>query len=401
MLISLRNSLASNRLLVGVVAVSLVITFLRMPLLNGTFAGLVTAVVFQLYLPGYLLARGVGKHRLPHPIVRFVWILACGFGLTISLGAVGRLFNIPIPIYLIVLHGLMLILALLPAPVLASAPPWKLRRKSIPLYLALAISCAVAFGVSYESRNRFWGFEDQPIFISLVDWLVYHPDTRPNDLPLRSRQIGVFNGDSRFDTDGWSYNHAAWEWASGVPGRQIIWYDLGTQFIWAVPLLTFGLAYEVTQREGVAAVSGIALTLIGLMTLDNIVHYPGYTAFGRFAVFQINVLRQMGVTILLPLTLMVGLSYLRTFRRVDLPVVGLIGITLAAMHPIMIMIFVMSMGVTAALSWLAQPSRATLQKMIPLALVLAITLVLPFIQRFNREGLTAAPPSHPCSSRKS
>jgi hypothetical protein len=110
--------------------------------------------------------------------------------------------------------------------------------------------------------------------------MVYHPDTRPHDTPLRSRQIGVLNGDSRFDTDGWSYDQVGWEWASGVPARQIIWYDLGTLFIWTVPLLTFALAYELTEREGIAAVSGVALTLIGLMTLD-IVHYPGYTAFGR------------------------------------------------------------------------------------------------------------------------
>jgi hypothetical protein len=388
--LSLRQSFQSNRLLIGAVIVSLLVTFLRTPLLNGTFAGLVVTVILQLYLPGYLLARAVGKHRLPHPIARFAWILACGFGLTISLGAVGRLLNIPIPAYLIVLHAVMLVLALLPSGLPAPAQPWRLTRKSLPLYIALTISCVVVFGVSYESRNRVWGFEDQPIFISLVDWLVYHPDTRPNDRPLRSRQIGVFNGDSRFDTDGWSYNQAAWEWTSGVPARQIIWFDLGTLFIWAVPLLTFGLAYELTEREGIAVVSGVALTLIGLMTLDNVIYYPGYTAFGRLAVFQISVLRQMGITILLPLTLMVGLSYLRAFRRIELVAVGLIGIALAAMHPIMIMIFVMSMGVTAAVSWLAKPSRAGLRQLIPLVLVLAITLVLPFVQRFNREGLTAA-----------
>ena len=122
--LSLRQSLQSNRTLVGAVIVSLLITFLRTPLLNGTFPGLVVTVLFQLYLPGYLLARAVGKQRLPHPIARFAWILACGFGLTISLGAVGRLFNIPIIIYLIVLHLVMLILALLPVAAPSPAQPW-------------------------------------------------------------------------------------------------------------------------------------------------------------------------------------------------------------------------------------------------------------------------------------
>src|SRR5690242_1879411 len=126
---SLRQTLKSNRLLIGAVIVSLIVTFLQTPLLNGTFAGLVVTVLFQLYLPGYLLARAVGKARLPHPIARFAWILACGFGLTISLGAVGRLFNIPIAIYLIVLHLVMLALALLPSSQPSPAQPWRLTRK--------------------------------------------------------------------------------------------------------------------------------------------------------------------------------------------------------------------------------------------------------------------------------
>jgi hypothetical protein len=51
-------------------------------------------------------------------------------------------------------------------------------------------------------------------------------------------------------------------------------------------------------------------------------------------VFQISVLRQMAITIMLPLALMVGISC-RDFAATELPIVTLVGIALATMHPIM------------------------------------------------------------------
>jgi tetratricopeptide (TPR) repeat protein len=380
----------SNRIFLGAIFISLIVTFLHVPFLNGTFAALVMAVISQIYLPGYLLARALGKNSSFHPISRFAWTLVCGLGLTVTLGAAARVLNIPVPIYLLVLHGIMLGLALLPRPSLSASPFWRLTRQNLPLYVAVAVSCLTVLGVSYESRYRFFGFEDQPIFISLVDWMAAHPDVRPNDVPLRSRQIGVLNGDTRFDSDGWSYNQAAWVWVSGVPARQIVWYDLGALFVWAVPLLTFALAYELTGKESTAAGSAVAVAIVGLMTLDNIVYNPGYSAFGRFAVFQINVLRQMSITIMLPLALLAGLAYLKNLRRGDLIATALAGLALASMHPIQATIFVMSAGATAALVWLAAPSRSRFVKLLPFALVLLLILALPFVQRFNREGLTEA-----------
>jgi hypothetical protein len=381
---SLTQSLNNNRLWVGAVLVSLAVNLLRVPLLHGTFAALVGAVGLQLYLPGYLLARALGKNRHPHPIVRFAWVLVCGLALTICLGIPARLLSLPIPAYLIALHLVMLVLALLPTPAPTQETPWKLTRSTIPLYVLVAVCCVVALGVGYESRERFYGFEDQPIFISLVDWMAHHPGELPNDLPLRSRQIGVLNGDSRFDTDGFSYNQAAWVWTSGVTGAQLIWYDLGALFLWASPLLIFALAYEVTQRERAAAWSAVALVIVGLLTLDNLVYNPIYTAFGRFALFQINTLRQASITFMLPLTLMAALSYLRTYERRTLVIVALAGLALAAMHPIQAMIFLMSIGVTLLIRWLAQPGRAALLRLLPLVVALTFALLLPAIQRVNR-----------------
>jgi hypothetical protein len=87
---SLRQSLQSNRPLVGAVMVSLVVTFLRTPLLNGTFAGLVVAVICSFFTG---LSGGAGGGQTPDASsdARFAWILVCGFALTISLGVLARL----------------------------------------------------------------------------------------------------------------------------------------------------------------------------------------------------------------------------------------------------------------------------------------------------------------------
>src|SRR5689334_18982886 len=89
---------------VAYVAISLLISLLRIPFFHGTFPALVIAVIFQVYLPGYLLARFLGRASSSHPIVRFIWILACGLVFTICIGAVARVLSLPVPIYLLFLH---------------------------------------------------------------------------------------------------------------------------------------------------------------------------------------------------------------------------------------------------------------------------------------------------------
>lgn len=384
---------------VGLVALSLALTFLHP--LNGTIGGLFIAVICQIYLPGYLLVRALGRHQSPHPIARFAWVLFAGLGLTVSIGAFMKLLGVPVPTYLLMLHALMFILALLPAGAPAVGEyPWRFSGKSLPLYILLGLCCVVVFGVNYESRYRFYGFEDQPIFISHIDWLSTRPyETPPGGWPLRSRQLGVAigeMGDSRFDTDGLTYAQAAWCWASGVNAAQFLWYDISTLFIWSVPLLAFALGYQLTGRESAGAWTAAGMTIGGLFTLDNIAYNPSYEAFGRLTVFQINVLRQFSLTIMLPLALMAGVSYLRTYQRRDLVLIGVGGFALAAMHPFQIAIFAISIGGMGAVKWLAdttrrselpsQPyiERATIMKLLPLVLLLAVLAVLPVIQRSTR-----------------
>ncbi|HUN06478.1 MAG TPA: hypothetical protein PLQ56_07745 [Aggregatilineales bacterium] len=369
-----------------VVVLSLLVNLLQVPVLHGTFGALVVAVLTQVYLPGYLLARRLGRHRLPHPIHRFGWVLACGLGFSIVMAAPFRLFEQAIPVYLIILHIVMFLLAIWfdgKAP--SDEPDWQWNWSRLPSFALVALCSVIAMGVSYESRYRFYGFEDQPIFISYIDWLVHHPGVRPvPETPLRSRQVAVISADSRMDTDGWTYNHAAWSWVSGVDGAQLIWYDLATLFIWSVPLITFALAYEITRKETTAIFSSAALTIAGLLTLDNLVYAPNYVAYGRFVLFQINVPRQASLTLTLPLALLTAFAYLRTYSRRDLLMMGLSALAVAIMHPIQFMILAVSLGAVGLARLIAAPRLITLRQFIPMGIVLGLILALPYIQRSTR-----------------
>ncbi|MBZ0297656.1 MAG: hypothetical protein K8L99_34180 [Anaerolineae bacterium] len=350
--------------------------------LSGTKIALVLVIITQLYLPGLLLARALGRLE-SHPIMRLLWILVGGLSLTVCLGAAARFLQVSIPLYLLVLHAIMLLLALRPAPAAPVDARWRLSRRDLPLYGLLVLSCVIVLLVGIDrNRFRFNGFEDQTVFVSLADWLANAPD----DPGLLDRRIGVVNPDRRWETDGWTYTHAAWVWSSGVSAADLIWYDLTPLFMWLVPLVIFGLAYTLTRRESAAVWSAAMLTLAGLLTLDGLVYNPTVIAYGQFAVFQVNTLRAFSTALMLPLALMVALSYLRDTQRRDLLLIFLAGLALATMHPRQIAIFQISIGATAVLWWLSQPTRRRLLNAALLLVVLASLLVLPFIQRLNRPG---------------
>lgn len=371
------------RFRIGLIGISLLICLSGIQLLHGTFVALVITIIFQVYLPGYLLARVLKRTATGHVILSFAWILLSGLALTISLGAIARVLSLSIPIYLLILHMLMFAFATRQGHESVKAnPQWRFSKKKLVPYALVLVSCLVAMGVNYESRNRFYGFEDQSIFISLIDWIATHPNVRPHNVPILSRQIGIINGDIRMATDGWTFIQAAWVWTSGVSARQLVWYDLSTLFIWTVPLIHFALAYELTKRKGAAVWTTVALALAALMTLDNVMYNPTYTAYGRFVLFQINVNRQASITLMLPLALIGGLTYLQTFRKSDLCITILAGFALASMHPIPTTIFVFSLAITALLKWLSTPQRVLLKQYIPLGVTLAFLMALPLFQRY-------------------
>lgn len=385
----MKSFLLTNRRLLGLILISLIFALLRAGPLNGTKIALILTILFQVYLPGYLFARALDKLRGAHPISRFAWVLVAGLSLTICLGGAARYLQVSMLAYTLILHSVMLALTLIQPKEEPASEIWKLSRRNIPLYLLLALCCLVALGVGYErSRFRFNGYEDQTVFIAAADWLAHDPD----DPALYERRIGVppERLDRRWETDGWTYTHAAWVWASGVSTAELIWYDLTPLFVWAVPLAVFALAYELTRREQAAAFCAAALTLAGLMTLDSLVYRTTTLAFGQFALFQLNTLRTASTALVLPLALMAALAYLRQPQRRDLILIFLAGLAIATMHPRQIMIFQISAGATTLLWWLAHRSRQRFWQGLWLLLILVSLLFLPLIQRVNRPSFDQA-----------
>lgn len=342
---------------------------------------LLLVVALQFYLPGWLLARALGKLSVPHPISRFAWVLTCAFALTICLGGLARYVQIPVVGFIVGLHALMLILLALPAPPATHDDNWRWSWRRAPLYALVALCCAIVLSVGLErGQFRFNGFEDQTVFISLADWLANNPD----DPGIRSRRIGVTGGDNRWDTDGWTYTHAVWSRSSDRAAAQLIWFDLTPLFVWTIPLAVFALAYELTRRETTAAWSAAALTCAGLLTLDSLVYYPTTLAFGQFALFQVNTLRTIATALVTPLALLAAFAYLRRPSGRGLILIVLIGLALASLHPRQIVIFLYSAGGTALLWWLAGPTWARFRQMILFGGALTLLLGLPLLQRLQR-----------------
>lgn len=371
----------------ALVALSLLFALLRAGPLNGTTAALLIVLLFQVLLPGALLARALGRLAEPHPLARLVWALAAGLGLAVCLGMAARLLHIPMLAYLLLLHAVMLALALLrplpPAPPLG-VDSWRLTRARLPLYALLALACLVVTGISVErSRFRFSGYEDQTVFVAQADWLAHDPD----DPAVLDRRIGA-PGDPRGAVDGWTYNHAAWVWLTGVPAADLIWHHLSPLFAWAVTLAVFALAYAATGSERTAVLSAAAYTLIGLLTLDTLVYVPNILAVGQYGLIQINTLRTFSTALLLPLGIFAGLALLRAPRRADLVLLLLIGLATASAHPRQAMLLAISLGATAALWLLARPGRSRLVWTAALALVLAAVIALPYMQRLQRAPVT-------------
>lgn len=365
-------------------ALSLLFALLRAGPLNGTVAALVLVALLQVLLPGALLARALGRLAEPQPVARLMWALAAGLGLTVCLGTAARLLHLPVEAYLALLHAVMLALALLrplpPAAPLALDAGRLAPGARLPLYALLALSCLLVTGVSAErSRFRFSGYEDQTVFVAQAEWLAHDPD----DPAVLDRRIGT-PGDPRNAVDGWTYNHAAWVWQTGVPAANLIWYHLSPLLAWAAPLAVFALAWAATGSERTAALSAAAYTLAGLLTLDTLVYVPNVLAIGQYALVQLNTLRTFSTALLLPLGIFVGLALLRAPRRADLGLLLLVGLATASAHPRQAMLLAISLGATVTLWLLARPGRARLRWAGALALALALTVALPFAQRQAR-----------------
>ena len=306
-------------------------------------------------------------------------MLAGGLGLTIVLGGLARLLLIPVGGYVLILHGLLIALCLLPPrPVEDAAPPWRFTRGHVPWLALLIVVCAVSAAGGYErTRVRYSGFEDQTVFVSLANWLAHDPSD-PGRLSLR---VGRARGDIRWATDGWTYTQAAWAWSSGRPPADIIWQDVTPLFAPFIPLIWFALAHALTGHERAAALTAAAVVIFGLLTVDDLAYHAGAGgAFGQDALFELSTLRKFSSGVALPLALFSLVSALRASRRRTLVVLALIGVALAMLHPQQVTMFLLDAGAVTAVWWLSAPTRPRLRRAAGVIAVLGIVAILPLVQ---------------------
>ena len=371
------NRLRSRFPVVFAVIVSVLITWLKPFPASG--ASLALTLVLQVFLPGYLLARALGLLRDQHPIMRFVWMLGCGLGLTIVLGGLLRYLNTPVPIYLLVLHGIMLVLALIkPAQPPSSTTPWKFERRNIPLYLLIACMCAIVFWVGVQASRYRIALVVPTVYAAEANWLANEAD----HFSTPDRWIGFTEAAqvaSRTRLDGWTYTQAAWSWASGVPAPDLFWYDLMPLFLWMLPLITFATAYLLSRREDTAAWCVIGLTALTLFTLDaNVYGGMGNSLFYGSQVIAFNTVRVASTILVVPLAIYALLSFLACPNRRGLIPILLLGHALAFMRVRQIFILEVVAWATLAFWWLAAPSRKRLVLALPLVLGLISFAILPF-----------------------
>ncbi len=358
--------------------------------LHGSPLALGLVVLAQVYWPGVVLARALGRlRRGDHPLVSLSWILAAGLGLTIVLGGLARLFEVPVIAYLLVLHGLLLVLGWLPARTAAPAdgPVWRFERRSIPLYTLLVLLCVLILAITAVRRQwRFTYYPDETVFAGLASWVA---NVEPDDLGEYTRRVGYsVSGDIRMLTDGWTYNHAAWEWSCGVPASTIVWSGTSLLFAWLMPLITFAGVYVLTRRETLATWAGAAMTLLALLSIDNFVYVmPTNVVYGR-ALFELGFLRDISTTIMLPLSLFVVYDYWQRPGWRTILIGGLSGIALGMVHPRAVMVLITAAVPATGLWWLVQPGKR-FKPALGAALIIALSMALPLIQRASNVGNAA------------
>ena len=359
----------------ALVILSLTLSLLHYGASNGSSVALLLTVTAQVYLSGYLFARAFGLFRQSDPIVvRLAWIAACGLSIPIVLGALARLIGVPVGVYVIGLHVILLLISLRPS---AAAPVERMERKTLPFYLVLALACAVFTAVSLErNRLRYDGYEDQTWLVSLADWWANQP--QPENIV--SRNIGETNTLTYWSTDGLTYVLAAWVWASGVPAADLVWYAFSPLFAWLVPVIHFAIALKLTKRHDTAAWSVGFTLILALTTIYGMGMIDGFWMVGREASFQLNTLRTFSNGLMLPLAVFAFVTCLREERRRFDLLLLIVALALALSHPRQFLAVFAGLYAILALRAIVMPSRAALCRTLILGAVLLPSLIVPLYQ---------------------
>ncbi|MCC6895087.1 MAG: hypothetical protein IT321_19860 [Anaerolineae bacterium] len=346
--------------------------------LGGTLPALVIVVGVQVYGVGYLVARALGLwSRSESLVIRLMWVVIAGLGVTIVAGAVFRLLLIPLAVYIVALHGFMLALVFVPARV---APTQPVKRRLLPVYALLIFICGVYLCVGWERNHiRMGDYPDQTFPVSLANWWVQQP--QPSS--IISRNAADWGEITYWSTDGLTYVFAAWAWSSGTSAVQVIWYAAPILFIWLIPLAHFAVAYRVTKRRDTAAwAAGITL-IFSLATINTPILLGGAWMYGQEAGFHLTSLRYYSTALFLPLVLFAFFTALRLPRRRYILLLTVMTFALALTHPRQLLVALTVMCAVLGLRVLVRPSMRELRRSVILGLAILPALAVPLWQFSN------------------
>ena len=375
--------------IVATIIASLTLSLLRFGPLAGTPVALIGVVTLQIYLLGWLVTRVFGQFGVSHPVTRFALTLFTGLVINILIGSVFRFLRLPIPAFLVLLHSLMLLCALWKPRSKSVDTNWIFLKTSIPFYITIFVCCITFMGFGLVTAQfHFAGeFSDRGLFASLIDGLANNTVTTG----LFNRQLGQGN-DPRIQIDGWTYSNAVWTYSSGIRGDQFLWNDEIPLFIWTVPLIIFALAYELSGREDLATWSTVVLVFFAIQTFDPI-FYKGMPGFsGRHPIFDLRTLREVSTTIILALSLLVTVIFVRKRTwQILLLLVASMG-ALISLHPRTLLIFLLLSGGVGLIYLIALRTRIAINRYGLIGLIFAVLLVIAlgvFLLKYRIPGFLA------------
>ncbi|MDX2160463.1 MAG: hypothetical protein SF162_03965 [bacterium] len=354
--------------------------------LNGTLFAFALTLGFQVLLPGVLLSRYLHIHTDEHPVTSLITSIGTGFGLTIVMGGVLRAMGIGIPIYLLLLHSFMLLLAFAQPQQVKSRSSQ--RRADLPYYVLTAFACLLLLYLGIQRTRVHFDMEVPTIYASQVTWLASNPDTLTTPLRWLGLEANAQAG-NRMHLDGWTYIHAAWSWTSGLSGAWLIWHTITPSLVMLIPLTTFATIHRLFRRVDYAAWGAAMTALFAALTLDTFVFVSiEHTLNFGGTVFYMHAVRNASTVLILPLALLALVGYLVSPKLTRLLPLLLLGHALALMRVRQIFVFeVIAFGLLAF--WLLANPRIRVRPALPLVVVLLSFTLLP-IQMYVQPALSGA-----------
>ncbi len=391
----MRQNIKPTHILSGIVGLSLLLHAAFALILPQNNAAVLLIASLQIGVTGALLSRGLGLLSSPHPVVRLALILTCGLIPLIGIGALFRFFQLPIAVYMVTIHAIMFIFSRLSAR--RAAPLyWRMPPVRAFLWGTTAVCVAVLLVFTAETnRYRYEGeLSDRGLFASLTEWLI----NGSGDEGLFNRAVGQ-SSDFRLRIDGWTYMTAAWVGTSHGEAYQYVWYQQSLMLVWMIPVILFALTYQLTRSDWAAAMAVALLTVFAIHTTD-VIGFMGIYQSGRHPVFDLRTLREIGLGVLLPMSLFALVVWMRNGTRGAVILIGLCAAALASVHPRALLVFMLFIAVSGLVSIAQRRLRLTPVRAGILLLCVGILGIAALVLIRTRlpEFMSASPETAVCTS---